>query len=741
MSVAERSSGIALVTGTGLQAGEATADGIAEVGLDDGAHRSGPAPTSELPSHLALLRAGHGAVIHTHAPHATALGLVLDEVPLVLAEQAARAGAAAPVVPYATPGSEEMALSLAAALRGPVRAVVIRNHGLVHRRARHRQRAVRHARDGGGGAHLPARARHRRAGSRARSRDRHAAVARRHHRLTTRANVTTSTRVGAGAAQQPRADVGGRARRVDVVDQHDAARPPAATARNWARALRRRSSRSRPRCGRLPSRRSGPATSSCQASPSSRGERPPRRRRRARRPGRAAPAPAPAASVAGGGSTTASTSAAATSAALRSPRSFQARTSAWAGPASVTAPRAEANARRRPGALAARVGVAQRRPPAAAAPRPASRTSAASHAPQTAGPGTRQERHRAGAKSALTSTLRACPLLHPAPFRAERDDSVPVLRQMQPFPEARGIVARMAVSRRRRPRGLGRVLVFALLAAAGAGAGGARLARRLDDDGTSSAAAPTDRRRVERGVGVHDAAAPPAMDADWKLSTARRGRGAVGRGGRQRGQRQQGDRADVRRRPVRLHRPGARHPRPARRQGDVLHRRPQRRAQHRADPAHGRVGPRDRQPHLVARVADGAARRRPATRRCRARTTSSAAPSGTRRGCSGRRTARCARARTARCAGPGCCPSSGASTRTTTSPGVTAKMLIARVAQGAAAGLDHPARTTAAAIAARPSPRCPRSWTRSSGSGYRAVTVTQLLNDAPPEQDDLAGRM
>ena len=129
-SVADRSSGIALVTGTGLHARESTADGIAVVGLADGAHRSGPEPTSELPSHLALLRAGHGAVVHTHAPHATAVGLVRDEVPLVMAEQAVRAGGGAPVVPYVTPGSEEMALSLQAALRGPVRAVVIRNHGL-----------------------------------------------------------------------------------------------------------------------------------------------------------------------------------------------------------------------------------------------------------------------------------------------------------------------------------------------------------------------------------------------------------------------------------------------------------------------------------------------------------------------------------------------------------------------------------------------------------------------------------
>ena len=49
-------------------------------------------------------------------------------------------------------------------------------------------------------------------------------------------------------------------------------------------------------------------------------------------------------------------------------------------------------------------------------------------------------------------------------------------------------------------------------------------------------------------------------------------------------------------------------------------------------------------------------------------TTSSAQPSVTRRGCSGRRTARCAPARTGRCAVPGSRPSSGASTRATTSP-------------------------------------------------------------------------
>src|SRR5687767_6973275 len=72
------------VTPSGGVLGELTA---AEVVLvdDDGAVVEGDgAPTSELALHLgALERYGAGAVVHTHAPVATALGLVLDEVPCV----------------------------------------------------------------------------------------------------------------------------------------------------------------------------------------------------------------------------------------------------------------------------------------------------------------------------------------------------------------------------------------------------------------------------------------------------------------------------------------------------------------------------------------------------------------------------------------------------------------------------------------------------------------------------------
>jgi L-fuculose-phosphate aldolase len=132
VSVAERMTGVALVTALGLMAAEATADGIATVSLDDGRHLDGPLPTSELPTHLALLRTGHGAVVHAHAPHATALGLIAERIPLVLSELATRNGGPAPVLPYLATGTEALGAAVADALQANgVRACAIRNHGVV----------------------------------------------------------------------------------------------------------------------------------------------------------------------------------------------------------------------------------------------------------------------------------------------------------------------------------------------------------------------------------------------------------------------------------------------------------------------------------------------------------------------------------------------------------------------------------------------------------------------------------
>ena len=91
----------------------------------------GAAPSVELPMHLAIQsgRPEVAAIVHTHSPYATGVGLVLDEIPVVLAEQAAAVGGPIPVVPYAPTG--ERAMGEAVLASGDAWAAIVRNHGPV----------------------------------------------------------------------------------------------------------------------------------------------------------------------------------------------------------------------------------------------------------------------------------------------------------------------------------------------------------------------------------------------------------------------------------------------------------------------------------------------------------------------------------------------------------------------------------------------------------------------------------
>jgi L-fuculose-phosphate aldolase len=87
-------------------------------------------PTSELDLHLGVYaRHGAGAVVHTHAPMATALSCVLDEVPCVHYSMLLLGGGVR-VAPYETFGSPELASAVADALEGRT-AALMANHGAV----------------------------------------------------------------------------------------------------------------------------------------------------------------------------------------------------------------------------------------------------------------------------------------------------------------------------------------------------------------------------------------------------------------------------------------------------------------------------------------------------------------------------------------------------------------------------------------------------------------------------------
>jgi L-fuculose-phosphate aldolase len=118
------------VTPTGGVFGRVGAAEMAVVALDGSQVHGGLAPTSELALHLALYeRMGAGAVVHTHAPFATALSCVVDEVPAVH-YQMLQVGGSLRVAPYATFGTEELAENVARALEGRT-ACLMQNHGMV----------------------------------------------------------------------------------------------------------------------------------------------------------------------------------------------------------------------------------------------------------------------------------------------------------------------------------------------------------------------------------------------------------------------------------------------------------------------------------------------------------------------------------------------------------------------------------------------------------------------------------
>ncbi|MGD3104768.1 class II aldolase/adducin family protein [Streptomyces sp. YGL11-2] len=87
-------------------------------------------PTSELPLHLAVYRNTPAtAIVHTHAPYATAVSTLVPELPPIH-YMAAALGGPVRVAPYALYGSDELAAHMLGALRDRT-AALLQNHGTV----------------------------------------------------------------------------------------------------------------------------------------------------------------------------------------------------------------------------------------------------------------------------------------------------------------------------------------------------------------------------------------------------------------------------------------------------------------------------------------------------------------------------------------------------------------------------------------------------------------------------------
>lgn len=130
-NVSARSGDRVAISATGAVLADATADQVTVVDLEGEVVGGELEPTSELDLHLGVYRRyDAGAVVHTHAPMATALSCVLDgELPCVH-YQMLMLGGPVRIAPYETFGTPELARGVIDALDGRT-AALMANHGAI----------------------------------------------------------------------------------------------------------------------------------------------------------------------------------------------------------------------------------------------------------------------------------------------------------------------------------------------------------------------------------------------------------------------------------------------------------------------------------------------------------------------------------------------------------------------------------------------------------------------------------
>lgn len=118
------------ITPTQMFKGALTEESLIRVNLEGRKLEGRDRPSVEMPMHLLVYRTREdvGAVVHTHAPMATVLGLFGDPIPPLTIEAIALSDA--PVVPFLLSGTKEQCQSVVDAL-GDGSAVLLQNHGLL----------------------------------------------------------------------------------------------------------------------------------------------------------------------------------------------------------------------------------------------------------------------------------------------------------------------------------------------------------------------------------------------------------------------------------------------------------------------------------------------------------------------------------------------------------------------------------------------------------------------------------
>ena len=127
-NLSSRAGEIVAITPSSVDYDELEPGLICLVGIDGEIVEAKRPPSSELPMHLAVYESTNaGAIVHTHAPYATTLATVVDELPAIH-YSIADLGGPVRVAQYATFGTDELADAVREALAGRS-AVILGSHG------------------------------------------------------------------------------------------------------------------------------------------------------------------------------------------------------------------------------------------------------------------------------------------------------------------------------------------------------------------------------------------------------------------------------------------------------------------------------------------------------------------------------------------------------------------------------------------------------------------------------------
>lgn len=124
--------GLVLVTPSGMIYDDMVADDVLVVDMDGNVVEGERKPSVDTEALLYILKKMPkvNAVIHTHQPYATGLGLVMDEIPCNLSTMANAVEGPCRVADYGDPGSLSMGVQAVEAI-GDRLAVVLKHHGVI----------------------------------------------------------------------------------------------------------------------------------------------------------------------------------------------------------------------------------------------------------------------------------------------------------------------------------------------------------------------------------------------------------------------------------------------------------------------------------------------------------------------------------------------------------------------------------------------------------------------------------